>query len=169
MPGDSLKDAAGEVLSGDGGVLADSLGARAVLADSAGFAGEALDPTGTLVLLLFKVLLVFVVFALLFWLLRLARGGRIPGFGRLRSVPRPLQVLSALSLGARRQAVLLRVQGRVILLGVGEGGIRSLARFQGEEARGLIEACRQVSGGSRKPFRVELERRRGEPDADRER
>lgn len=51
---------------------------------------------------------------------------------------RPMEVLSALSLGTRRQAVLLRVSGRVVLLGLGEGGIHLLGRFHGSEAEELI-------------------------------
>lgn len=51
---------------------------------------------------------------------------------------RPLEILSAISLGTRRQAVLLRVSGRVLLLGLGEGGVRTLGRFSGVEADELI-------------------------------
>lgn len=56
---------------------------------------------------------------------------------------RPMEVLSALSLGTRRQAVLLRVSGRVLLLGLGEGGISCLGRFSGEEAEALIARAGQ--------------------------
>ncbi len=56
---------------------------------------------------------------------------------------RPMEVLSAVSLGARRQAVLLRVSGKVFLLGLGEGGVRPLGRFSGEEADELIARAGQ--------------------------
>jgi flagellar biogenesis protein FliO len=68
------------------------------------------------------------------WLLRWLRSRRPLG----EVDERPMEVLSALSLGTRRQAVLLRVSGRVLLLGMGEGGIHLLGRFQGPEAEELI-------------------------------
>jgi len=73
------------------------------------------------------------------WVLRWLRSRRPAG-----SVDeRPMEVLSALSLGTRRQAVLLRVSGRVLLLGLGEGGISLLGRFSGEEAERLIARAGQ--------------------------
>lgn len=67
------------------------------------------------------------------WLLRRLR--RRPGSP---ADDRPLEILSAISLGTRRQAVLLRVSGHVWLLGLGEGGVRTLGRFSGSEAQDLI-------------------------------
>ncbi len=68
------------------------------------------------------------------WTLRWLKARRPAG----TADERPMEILSALSLGTRRQAVLLRVSGRVLLLGLGEGGIHLLGRFNGPEADELI-------------------------------
>jgi len=97
-------------------------------------------------------LLLAALWALARWRPRL----RSPGGGR------PLEVLSALSLGPRRQAVLLRAGGRVLLVGLGEGGPRTLGRFSPAEAEQLIA---QAQGGAR-PFRARMVEALGEDGDD---
>jgi flagellar biogenesis protein FliO len=84
--------------------------------------------------LLLRLLLLAALLGGALWLLRRLKAGQrgLPGDER------PLEVLSAVSLGARRQAVLLRVAGRVLLLGLGEGGVRPLGTFTSAEAEELI-------------------------------
>lgn len=98
-------------------------------------------------LLALKAALLLALFALAAWGLRRLKPRLKAGGG-----DRPLEVISALSLGPRRQAVLLRAGGRVLLLGLGEGGVRPLGRFDGDEAEQLIALAQ---GGAR-PFRVRM-------------
>jgi flagellar biogenesis protein FliO len=114
------------------------------------------DSSNALFILLIKAMVAFALLALLYWILMLARKGRLPGFKSPLSSRRPMKVLSALSLGQRRQAVLLQVSSRVLLLGLGEGGVRTLGRFDGVEAEQLVELC----DGDSLPFKVHLARGR---------
>lgn len=104
-------------------------------------------PAAPLAMLAVKAALLLALFGLAAWALRRFRP-------RLRSAggDRPLEVLSALSLGPRRQAVLLRAGERVLLLGLGEGGVRTLGRFSPAEAQALV--ARAQSGET--PFRVRM-------------
>jgi len=105
-------------------------------ADSLGLAG--LEAPSFLSLVL-RLLLLLVMLGGGLWVLRRLKARR-PALGREE---RPMEVLSAVSLGPRRQAVLLRVSGRVWLLGLGEGGVRPLGRFSGAEADELITRAGQ--------------------------
>jgi flagellar protein FliO/FliZ len=110
---------------------------------------------GTLALLGLKVALLLGVLGLILWGLRRLRPRLLPG-----ASGRALEVLAALGLGPRRQALLLRVGERVLLVGVGEGGLRPLAQFRGEEARELIARSR----GDERPFRQRLAEALGRED-----
>jgi flagellar biogenesis protein FliO len=71
---------------------------------------------------------------------------------------RPMEVLNALSLGPRRQVMLLRVSGRVLLVGAGEGGLRTLARFDGEEAGELLKSLGRNPSSFGSQFKVALDK-----------
>lgn len=89
--------------------------------------------------LVLRLLLVLVLMAGGLWTLRWLKARRPVTL----QDERPMEVLSAVSLGARRQAVLLRVSGKVWLLGLGEGGVRPLGRFSGAEAEEIIARAGQ--------------------------
>ena len=130
------------------------------LADSIQMAAEYGSRSEAMIVLMIKVSVVFALMFLFYWLLKLAKKGQLPGFKTALSARRPMKVLSALSLGQRRQAVLLQVSGRVLLLGLGEGGIRTLGRFEGSEAEHLVEMC----DGDDLPFKVHMARGCSEND-----
>ena len=129
------------------GAVADTLGqvSRVTqLGDSLGSYRALSGASESLWMLGIKAALVFLLFFVLYWLLRLGRDylhrRRKPGSPR-----RPLESLQAMSLGPRRQLVLLRAADRVLLLGVSDGGIRSLQTWKDEDAERVIQ---DSQGGS---------------------
>ncbi len=123
---------------------ADSLGQASPVtqfADSLGAFRHLSGASESLWMLGIKAALVFLLFFVFYWVLRLGRDylhTRVkPGSPR-----RPLESLQALGLGPRRQLLLVRAADRVLLLGISDGGIRSLQTWKGEEAEAVIRDCR---------------------------
>lgn len=121
-------------------------------ADSLGRLADvmAMSETGPgLTSLFLRALLLLVMLVLIALAIRFLQQRRLKSTG----TSRPMEVLSALPLGQRRQAVLLRVSGRVLLLGVGEGGIRTLGRFHGADAESILRASGREPAG----FQIKME------------
>lgn len=90
-------------------------------------------------------------FGAVLWLVKRLTGAPIGGRGTF-----PLEVLGRVAVGPRQGVTALRVGRRVVLVSVGEGGVRPLLDLPGEEWTAAVEEAHGVASGAAHEFRARL-------------
>src|SRR5690606_31270680 len=90
-------------------------------------------------------------FGAVLWLVKRLTGAPIGGRGTF-----PLEVLGRVAVGPRQGVTALRVGRRVVLVSVGEGGVRPLLDLPGEEWTAAVEEAHGVASGPAREFRARL-------------
>src|SRR5690606_32992190 len=85
------------------------------------------------------------------WLVR-----RVTGAGRGVRAAGPLEVLGRIAVGPRQGVTALRVGRRVVLVSVGEGGVRPLLELPETEWSDAVEEAHGVAAGAAHEFRARL-------------
>lgn len=90
-------------------------------------------------------------FGAVLWLVKRLTGGGVAGRGAL-----PLEVLGRAAVGPRQGVTALRVGRRVVLISVGDGGVRPLLEMPESEWSDAVEEAHATGGSAMHEFRARL-------------
>ena len=106
--------------------------------------------------LLRMVLSLSAVLALMVGLMYLVKRFVLPGTGTMR-MPVQVELLGKRSLQPKKSIVVVRVAGKVLVLGLSEHGMQTLTELSEEEVQAVLPAPAQTPSGTGLPFSAYLQ------------